>query len=148
MSYSSNSRTSRNVSSARNSFCDIFLYSAARLALRAKSLYERTIVLARLKLQRGSKSREPRHGAYRRATLTRAARWMAALAETGHAVRHYAHGLTGEASACRECGRPAKLSWKTCEHCGAGNPVRINISASVLITGVGSELSIVLFQLI
>ena len=52
-----------------------------------------------------------------------------------------------EASACRECGRPANpLAW-ICEHCGTGNPVKIDVSPQLVFTAVACEIALLLLSL-
>ena len=53
-----------------------------------------------------------------------------------------------EAPACRQCGEPAGLFASICEHCGARNPIRLNIAPSVLVTGVACEISLIFFRLL
>ncbi len=48
--------------------------------------------------------------------------------------------------ACRECGEPAGFFDNICSHCGAGNPVKIPVSTSVMITAVATQLAIVFIR--
>ena len=83
-----------------------------------------------------------------RTTGLPAASLKATLANACRAAREHLRLIAQEASACRACGRPAKLLSNICEHCGAGNPIKVNISFSVFVTAVGCELALVLLQVI
>ena len=48
-----------------------------------------------------------------------------------------------ELKACRECGEMVGLFDKICRHCGAGNPVKIPVSVSVMVTAVSAQMVIV-----
>ena len=48
--------------------------------------------------------------------------------------------------ACRECGETAGFFDKICKHCGAGSPVRIPISASVIIVAIVAQAAIVVLR--
>jgi hypothetical protein len=48
--------------------------------------------------------------------------------------------------ACRECGESAGFFDSICHHCGAGNPVKIPVSASVMIMAVAAQLAIVFLR--
>ena len=71
-----------------------------------------------------------------------------AVRNAAHGVREYLRRLAKDVSECRECGRPANFFSTICKHCGAGNPIKINISLSVLVTGIVCELTLVFLQLI
>ena len=59
-------------------------------------------------------------------------------------LRRYLSQLARELSSCRECGRPVKIAWDHCEYCGAGKPIKIDISPSVFVTAVSCELTLLL----
>ena len=78
-----------------------------------------------------------------------AAALLTALAHAPQGVRRYLRQAADDFSRCRECGRRVSLLRNdVCEHCGAGRPLKLNISPCVLITGVGSELTVLLLQLL
>ena len=59
-------------------------------------------------------------------------------------LRQYLSRLAKEMSSCRECGRTVEVWWDICEHCGAGKPVKINISSSVFVTAVCCQVTLLL----
>ena len=59
-----------------------------------------------------------------------------------HAFDKFVRQLSG----CRECGEVAGFFDKICRHCGAGNPVKIPVSASVMITAVAAQMAIVFLR--
>lgn len=74
---------------------------------------------------------------------------MTALARTHQGVRRYLSRLVKEVSHCRECGHPVNLLRDDiCERCGAGKPIRVSISPSVLVTAAACELTLILLQLL
>jgi hypothetical protein len=85
------------------------------------------------------------HGSKCRETLhVSAARLKAALSIGCGVLRQYPARLARELSTCRECGRPVKFSWEICEYCGAGKPVKIEISPSVFVTAVCCQVALLL----
>lgn len=50
-------------------------------------------------------------------------------------------------SACRECGDPANPFDPICPHCGAGNPVKIPVSTSVVVTAIAAQIAIVVLRI-
>ncbi len=48
--------------------------------------------------------------------------------------------------ACRECGEVAGLFDTICSHCGAAHPVRIPVSAGVMITAVVCQIAIIILR--
>ena len=64
------------------------------------------------------------------------------------AVVECAGRLAEEATACRECRRRVSFLSKICRHCGAGNPVRIPVSPSVVVTVFGSQLAIIFLKML
>lgn len=49
-------------------------------------------------------------------------------------------------TACRECGKGAGFFDDICRHCGAGNPVKIPVSSSVMVAAVAAQLAIVFLR--
>jgi hypothetical protein len=47
---------------------------------------------------------------------------------------------------CRECGEVAGFFDNFCGHCGAAHPVKIPVSASVMITAVAAQMAIVFLR--
>ena len=76
--------------------------------------------------------------------LVSAARLKTALGNGYGRFRQYLSRLARELSSCRECGRPVKISWDVCEHCGAGKPVKIDVSPSVFVTAVCCQVTLLL----
>jgi ribosomal protein L40E len=52
-----------------------------------------------------------------------------------------------ESLVCRECGKQVGLLADVCDHCGAGNPVRIHVSPSLLITAISCEACLIMMSL-
>lgn len=47
---------------------------------------------------------------------------------------------------CRECGKRAGFFDPICRHCGVANPVKIPVSASVMVTAVAAQVAIVFLR--
>jgi ribosomal protein L37E len=74
---------------------------------------------------------------------------MTALAKAQQGLRQYLRSLVKEVSQCRECGHPVNLLRdEVCERCGAGKPVKVSISPSLLVTAAACELTLILLQLV
>jgi predicted amidophosphoribosyltransferase len=69
---------------------------------------------------------------------------MIARKATSHAFEQFVRQLR----ACRECGDTAAFFDNICRHCGAANPVKIPVSASVMVTAVAAQMAIVFLQAI
>jgi hypothetical protein len=54
---------------------------------------------------------------------------------------------TEEFSRCRACERPINPLADVCEHCGAGNPVKIAAFPAVVITAVCCEICLLIWRL-
>ena len=52
-----------------------------------------------------------------------------------------------ESLLCRECGKPVGPLANVCDHCGAGNPVKIHISLTLLVTAIASEAYLIMLSL-
>lgn len=76
------------------------------------------------------------------------ARLIGDLTFARKAATHAFEQFVGQLTACRECGKTAGFFDKICRHCGAGNPVRIPISASVMIAAVVAQMAIVVLHAI
>jgi hypothetical protein len=85
------------------------------------------------------------HGSKCRETLLVSAAGLKAALGIGFGVlKRYPARLARELSTCRECGHPVKISWEICEYCGAGKPVKIDISPSVFVTAVCCQVVLLL----
>lgn len=51
-------------------------------------------------------------------------------------------------SACRECGEVAGFFDNICRHCGAAHPVKIPVSASVIITAITAQMAIIVLRIV
>jgi len=52
-----------------------------------------------------------------------------------------------ESLLCRECGKQVSLLADVCDHCGAGNPVKIRISPTLLFTAIACEAYLIMMSL-
>ncbi len=52
-----------------------------------------------------------------------------------------------ESLLCRECGKQVGLLADVCDHCGAGNPVKINISPVLLFAAIACEAFLIMMSL-
>lgn len=52
-----------------------------------------------------------------------------------------------ESLLCRECGKQVSPLADVCDHCGAGNPVKIHVSPSLLITAITCEAYLIMLSL-
>ncbi len=52
-----------------------------------------------------------------------------------------------DSSRCRECGEVTPLGAEVCEHCGAGTPVRWNLSPALLVTAAVAEVLLLAIRL-
>jgi predicted amidophosphoribosyltransferase len=52
-----------------------------------------------------------------------------------------------ESLLCRECGKQVHLLADVCDHCGAGNPVKIHISPVLLLTAIACEAFLIMLSL-
>lgn len=86
--------------------------------------------------------------AHRKAMRGLSAQALRAFRAVYQETRRDLLGHLREACTCRSCGRPANPCWRFCKHCGAGHPIRVHISPSVVVTTVSCEVSIVLLQFI
>jgi hypothetical protein len=64
-----------------------------------------------------------------------------------HQTPSFIREFIRELTACRECGDPANLLDPICPHCGAGYPVRIPVSASVVVTAIAAQIAIMVLQI-
>ena len=65
------------------------------------------------------------------------------LRDARTSVRRRVH----ESLLCRECGQQVRLLANVCEHCGAGNPIKIHVSPSLIITAAACEAVLILMSL-
>ena len=86
----------------------------------------------------------PHLSRFRDTILVSAVRLKTALGNGYDGLGQYLSRFARELSTCRECGRPVKVSWDVCEHCGAGKPVMIDVSPSVFITAVCCQVTLLL----
>ncbi len=52
-----------------------------------------------------------------------------------------------ESLLCRECGKRVHLLADVCNHCGAGNPVKIHISPVLLVAAIACEAVLIVMSL-
>jgi len=52
-----------------------------------------------------------------------------------------------ESLLCRECGKQVSPLADVCDHCGAGNPVKIHISPTLLFTAIACEAYLIMMSL-
>ncbi|MGI6418443.1 MAG: hypothetical protein ACOX1P_22570 [Thermoguttaceae bacterium] len=64
-----------------------------------------------------------------------------------HQTPRFIRQFIRELSACRECGNSANLFDPICPHCGAGTPVKIPVSASVVVTAIAAQIAIVVLRI-
>jgi hypothetical protein len=112
---------------------------------RVSHLFSRGIaVSARFPAHSGSQQNPSHFSRCRRALVEPAAKLTAALGEASLDAGQYLRRIVTEASQCRECGQPGNIFRSICEHCGAGNPSKVNVSPSMVATGLGCELVLLL----
>ena len=62
------------------------------------------------------------------------------------AIQSFAREFWRKLSTCRECGCRANPWTWICKHCGAVNPVKIDVSPQVLFTAVACEVVLVILN--
>lgn len=74
------------------------------------------------------------------------ARQIGDLMIARESARHAFDQFVRQLRACRECGETAGFFDNICKHCGAANPVKIPVSASVMVTAVAAQMAIVFLR--
>lgn len=131
-------------------FLGTFRFHAAHSFARRPLVCEGIIVLARsITLQdRAPEQKTPTiRPACRKAIHGLSVVTLLAFRAVYHELRRDLLSRAREIFACRSCGHQANPFWRLCEHCGAGHPVQVRVSPSLVVTIVTCEVSIVLLQL-